>query len=397
MPSPTGRRAFLAGACGVLIAPHAHATSAPSTPPDVTSTPPRSWSGKAPTGYLPDPDVIALDPSFRDLTFPGTTIQRVLSGGGWLEGPTWLGEARILLLSDTIRSTQYRLVPPEGAGEGSLSVFRQESFHSNGNTLDTEGRIITCEHDMRRVIRWEHDGSCRVIADAFNGKPLNSPNDVIVNPQDGSIWFTDPPYGDTLIEGHPDAPGNGANPTGKLHWTLGTEVPIQFAGHERQPVHIFRVDSTTGVIEAILSPEDVPTPNGLCFSPDQKTFYATGSTPVSANEKTQSQHVIYAFDMVENRPKNRRIFCTMTLDGHNLSPDGIRADVFGNLWCGASGPFGLAGVFCYNPAGKLIGRIRLPLGCSNLTFGGPKRNELYMCCGPQIFRLLLETQGAGLS
>ncbi|WP_291365947.1 SMP-30/gluconolactonase/LRE family protein [Acetobacter sp. UBA5411] len=395
MPTLTGRRTFLATGLSMVAASTVKAASAPPEPPSAVSSPPRSWSGQAPTGFLPDPDVISLDPSFKDLLFPNTPIQRVLTGGGWLEGPTWLGEARILLLSDTIRSQQYRLIPPTESGEGSLSVFRQESYHSNGNTLDTQGRIITCEHDMRRVIRWEHDGNCSVIADSFNGKSLNSPNDVIVNPLDNSIWFTDPAYGDTLIEGHPDSPGNGANPTGKLRWTLGTEVPVQFAGHARQAVHIFRVDGQNGQIKAVLSPEDVPSPNGLCFSPDQKIFYATGT--VSGSSQSGAQRVIYAFDMVDGLPRNRRVFCSFMLENHNMIPDGIRADVFGNLWCGASGPFGLAGVLCYNPAGKLIGRIRLPFGCSNLTFGGPKRNELYMCCGSQMFRLLLETQGAGLS
>lgn len=395
MPTLTGRRTFLATGLGMMAASTVKAASAQPEPPSTISSPPRSWAGQAPTGFLPDPDVISLDSSFRDLLFPNTPIQRVLTGGGWLEGPTWLGEARILLLSDTIRSQQYRLIPPAESGEGSLSVFRQESYHSNGNTLDTQGRIITCEHDMRRVIRWEHDGSCSVIADSFNGKPLNSPNDVIVNPLDNSIWFTDPAYGDTLIEGHPDSPGNGANPTGKLRWTLGTEIPVQFAGHARQTVHIFRADGQNGQLKAVLSPEDVPSPNGLCFSPDQKIFYATGTT--SGSSQSGAQHVIYAFDMVDGLPRNRRVFCSFMLENHNMIPDGIRSDVFGNLWCGASGPFGLAGVLCYNPAGKLIGRIRLPFGCSNLTFGGPKRNELYMCCGSQMFRLLLETQGAGLS
>ncbi|MFT8718938.1 SMP-30/gluconolactonase/LRE family protein, partial [Acetobacter sp.] len=348
-------------------------------------------------GYLPDPDIIPLDPSFKDLIFSGTSIQRVLTGGGWVEGPTWLSEARILLLSDTIRSKQYRFVPPDDDGLGSLSVFRQESYHSNGNTVDTEGRIITCEHDMRRVIRWEHDGICHIVADTFNGRSLNSPNDVIVNPMDDSIWFTDPSYGDTLIEGHPDAPGMGTNPTGKLRWTLGSEVSVQFAGHERQPDHVFRVDGKTGAVEAVLSQDDVPSPNGLCFSPDQKTLYVISCAPDPSQIGPKGQKVIYAFDMIGNRPKNRHVFCDMTHEGYHMTPDGMRADVFGNLWCGASGEFGMAGVFCYSPTGKLIGRIRLPFGCSNLTFGGPKRNELYMCCGTQMFRLLLETQGAGLS
>ncbi|NHN83321.1 SMP-30/gluconolactonase/LRE family protein [Acetobacter musti] len=396
----SGRRAFVTGALSTVIASQIRTTAfaaSGSKPPDVTTQPPRSWSGVAPTGYLPDPDVISLDPSFKDLTFSGTSIQRVLTGGGWLEGPAWLSEARILLLSDTIRSEQYRFIPPDGAGEGSLSVYRRESYHSNGNTLDTEGRVITCEHDMRRVIRWEHDGSCHIVADSYNGKPLNSPNDVIVHPEDGSIWFTDPSYGDTLIEGHPDAPGKGTNSAGKLRWRIGSELPPQFAAHERQEDHTFRVDAGTGSVQAVLSQTAVPSPNGLCFSPDLKTLYVISCVPDPGQTGTKGQSVIYAFDMIDGRPANRRLFAAMTLEGHHLTPDGMRADVFGNLWCGASGSFGAAGVFCYNPAGTLIGRIRLPYGCSNLTFGGLKRNELYMCCGPHLFRLILETQGAGLS
>ncbi|MBV1836874.1 SMP-30/gluconolactonase/LRE family protein [Acetobacter estunensis] len=396
MTPTSGRRAFLGGTLGALLCTHARA--AVPAPPDVTTHPPRQWDNHAPTGYLPDPDVIALDPSFKNLLFSGASLERVLTGGGWLEGPTWLSEARLLLLSDTIHSEQYRFIPPERMGEeGSLSLYRAESYHSNGNTLDTQDRIITCEHDMRRVIRWEHDGSCHVVADAFEGKPLNSPNDVIVHPQDGSIWFTDPAYGDTLIEGHPDAPGGRANRDGKLRWQIGSELPVQFAGHTRQDDHVFRVDGDSGKIEAVLTQDQVLSPNGLCFSPDLKTFYVISTMPDPGQTGTKGSPMIHAFDMVDGRPRNGRIFTDMKFENHQMMPDGMRADVFGNLWCGASGPFGLAGVFCFNPAGELIGHIRLPYGCSNLTFGGVKRNELYMCCGHELYRLLLETQGAGLS
>ncbi|MBB2156939.1 SMP-30/gluconolactonase/LRE family protein [Gluconacetobacter diazotrophicus] len=398
---PATRRAvlghILSAGFTTRAASRAGAATALPAPPDAVTQPPRVWSGAAPSIFLPDPDIIALDPSFDDITFSGAPIQRVLSGCGWLEGPAWLGEARILLLSDTIRNQQYRLVPPEGDGEGSRSVFRQESYHSNGNTVDAQGRIITCEHDMRRVIRWEQDGSCTVVADSCDGKPLNSPNDVVVHPEDGSIWFTDPSYGDTLIEGHPDAGGTGTNRSGKIRWTLGSEIVTQFAAHARQPDHTFRVDAKTGVVEAVLSQGDVPSPNGLCFSPDLRTLYVISSPPDPGQTGPRGANVIYAFDMVAGRPTNRRVFTDMMLDGYKATPDGMRADVFGNLWCGATAPLGIAGVFCYNPAGRLIGRIRLPDRCSNVTFGGPKRNELYMCCGPQLFRLRLETQGAGLA
>ncbi|MBB2205639.1 SMP-30/gluconolactonase/LRE family protein [Gluconacetobacter takamatsuzukensis] len=395
------RRAFLArflsAGAGGLVGARALAAPPLPAPPGVTTQPPRGWAGRGPGVFLPDPDVIALDASFGDLVFSGTAIQRVLSGCGWLEGPAWLGEARILLLSDTIRSQQYRLVPPDEDGPGARSVFRQESYHSNGNTLDGEGRIITCEHDMRRVIRWEHDGSCTVLADRCDGRPLNSPNDVVVHPGDGGIWFTDPAYGDTLVEGHPDAPGVGTNPTGRIRWQLGSEITTQFAAHERQPDHTFRIDARTGAVEAVLSQEDVASPNGLCFSPDLTKLYVVSSAPDPGQVGARGTNVIHVFDMVAGRPRNRRVFADMMLDGQKAMPDGLRADVFGNLWCGATGPLGVAGVFCYSPAGRLIGRIRLPDRCSNLTFGGPKRNELYMCCGPELYRLRLETQGAGLS
>lgn len=392
------RRVFLTQMlfAGAALATRSRAATLPE-PSSVVSNPPRRWDAHASAHYVPDPDILSLDADFKAMLFPGANIERVVTGMGWLEGPAWLGEARMLLLSDTVRSQQYRFVPSDTTGDGSLSVYRQESYHSNGNTLDTTGRVVTCEHDMRRVVRWELDGSCHVVADRFEGKTLNSPNDVVVHPGDGSIWFSDPAYGDTLIEGHPDSPGGLANRDGRLRWNLGDEVPTQFAGHARQPDHVFRVDAQSGAVEAVLTQEQLPSPNGLCFSPDLKTLYVISCNPDPGQQGAKGDNTIHAFDMVDGRPRHGRLFSDMMLDGHHMVPDGMRADVFGNLWCGASGPLGLAGVFCFNSSGKLIGRIRLPSGCSNPTFGGIKRNELYMCAGHDLFRLRLETQGAGLS
>ncbi|EHH68172.1 SMP-30/gluconolactonase/LRE family protein [Gluconobacter morbifer] len=383
------RRTLLQGAGAILLS---GAGARAEEPESIMTDPPRRFGPKAPPAFVPDPDVIAMDPSFGDLMFKNGNIERLWTGGGWIEGPAWISEGRFLLLSDTIRSIQYRYLPDENL----MTTYRKESFNSNGNTVDLQGRILTCEHGMRRVIRWEQDGSCTVLADRYQDQTLNSPNDIIVNPGDESILFTDPAYGDCLAEGHPDAPGGRANREGKLRWNLGTEATTQFAGTRRQEDHTFRIDSQTGLVEAVLSNSDVPGPNGLCLSLDMKTLYVISTATDPGVIGAGGDRRIRAFDMVDGRPKNGRIFCDMTLEGHQLVPDGMKADVFGNLWCGASGPYGLAGVFCYNPDGKLIGRIRLPQGVSNLTFGGLKRNELYMCGPRALYRVMLNTQGAGL-
>ncbi|MCE2575602.1 SMP-30/gluconolactonase/LRE family protein [Komagataeibacter sp. FNDCR2] len=398
-PFHPGRRAVLAGglAAGGLWAGRqaARAAAIPQTlpaPPSVMSSPPRQWGENAPVVVLPDPDIIALDPSFNDLVFGNANLKLAWHGGDWLEGPAWNSEGRFLLLSDTIRAVQYRYLWENSA----VSVFRGYSYNSNGNIFDAQGRLISCEHGMRRVVRWEHDGSCHVLADSYNGAPLNSPNDVAVHP-DGSIWFTDPGYGDTIVEGHPDAPGGPSNRDGVERWTLDGEVVTQFGGHKRQEDHVFRIDPATGALTAVMTQQQVVDPNGIAFSPDGTRVHVISSGAGPGQKGHGGDLRIHVGDIRDGVVSNLRLFADMMLDGHQMGPDGMRADIFGNLWCGANGPLGLCGVVVYNPQGRMIGRLRLPRGVSNLTFGGPKRDVLFMCAADALFTLQVNTQGAAPS
>ncbi|MBV1831036.1 SMP-30/gluconolactonase/LRE family protein [Komagataeibacter sp. AV436] len=396
-PNP-GRRAMLAGglAAGGLwrIGQRARAASPDNLPqpPSVVSNPPRQWGADAPVTPLPDPDILVLDPSFGNLAYSNAGLKLAWRGGGWLEGPAWCSEGRFLLLSDTIRGVQYRYLWENGA----VSLFRSPSYHSNGNIFDNEGRLVSCEHGLRRVVRWEHDGTCRVLADRYNNAPLNSPNDLAVHP-DGSIWFTDPGYGDTIVEGHPDAPGNPANRAGVERWTLDGEVMTEFGGSRRQEDHVFRIDPATGEVKAVLGEKQLPDPNGIAFSPDGKIVYVISDGPGPGQDGHGGDGRIHAADVAGSDVRNLRPFADMMLNGHAMIPDGMRTDIFGNLWCGANGPLGLCGVVVYNPHGHMIGRIRLPRGVSNLTFGGPKRDVVFMCAGDTLFTLQVNTQGAAPS
>ncbi|WP_130731221.1 SMP-30/gluconolactonase/LRE family protein [Komagataeibacter xylinus] len=397
-PFNPGRRAMLAGglAAGGLwtIGQRARAASPDSLPqpPSVVSNPPRQWGADAPVTPLPDPDILVLDPSFGNLAYANAGLKLAWRGGGWLEGPAWCSEGRFLLLSDTIRAVQYRYLWENGA----VSLFRSPSYHSNGNIFDNEGRLVSCEHGLRRVVRWEHDGSCRVLADHYNNAPLNSPNDLAVHP-DGSIWFTDPGYGDTIVEGHPDAPGNPANRAGVERWNLDGEVMTEFGGSRRQEDHVFRIDPATGEVKAVLTEKQLPDPNGIAFSPDGKIVYVISDGPGPGQDGHGGDGRIHAADVAGGEVRNLRPFADMMLNGHAMIPDGMRTDIFGNLWCGANGPLGLCGVVVYNPHGHMIGRIRLPRGVSNLTFGGPKRDVVFMCAGDTLFTLQVNTQGAAPS
>jgi gluconolactonase len=372
MPDTLSRRQLLITLGGTVAAGAAAAAQAPARqqqgPPTVVSVPPRDFGPNgAPSTYFSDPDVITVDPTFDALTQGNTALLRLWTGALWVEGPAWSSQGRYLLWSDIPNNRQYRWMEDDGH----VSVFRSPSNYSNGNTFDPQGRQISCEHATRRVVRYEHDGSVTVIAESFQGKRLNSPNDAVVH-RDGGIWFTDPPYGLSLYEG-------GAS-----------RVP-----QRELPTNVYRVDPA-GRIDMVIAEEQAPDPNGLAFSPDFRRLYVT-STGKGPGDKDGGKGEIYVFDVgADNRVSNRRLFSDCTIDGVKCGPDGIRCDVDGNVWVAsnAGSVVGYSGVTVWNPAGKLLGRIRLPEVCGNVTFGGTKRNRLFMCASRSIYALYVGTQGA---
>ncbi|MGH7040420.1 MAG: SMP-30/gluconolactonase/LRE family protein, partial [Stellaceae bacterium] len=215
-PSPAGgrltRRSLLTAS--VLLVPalaraQTQKKAALGTPPSVITEPPRQWGRHAPPDVYPDPDILVIDPSFKPYLVGLAGLHRVATGFNFAEGPAWSGEGRYLVFSDVMGDTQYRYIWETGR----VDVYRRPSFDSNGNSFDFQGRQLSTQGFFRRVVRWEPDGSMTVIADSYQGKPINSPNDLVPHP-DGSIWFSDPPYGDQMDQGHPDLAGGRANPDG---------------------------------------------------------------------------------------------------------------------------------------------------------------------------------------
>jgi len=349
-----------------------------SGPPTVISNPPRDFTpGSTPTTY-PDPDIITLDPAFNSLRLGNTPIQRLWTGAYWSEGPAWSSQGRYLVWSDIPNNRQLRYLEDDGR----VTVFRAPSNNSNGNAFDFEGRQLSCEHGARRVVRYEHDGSITVIADAYQGKRLNSPNDVAVH-QDGSIWFTDPPYGGSLYEGMVDAAGGPSNPQGRFNARAGQPAGSGTLTREL-PLNLYRVDSG-GRIDIAASQESLGSaPNGLAFSPDYQKLYIVARGGVVVG------------DVKGSTVANLQPFSNFMVDNVRCGPDGIRTDVFGNLWCGsnAGNNVGYSGVTVHSPEARMIGRIRLPEVCANLTFGGPKRNRLFMAAGQSLYAVYVNTQGA---
>jgi gluconolactonase len=309
--------------------------------------------GHLPGTRYPDHRIEALDKRFPRQG--NAAVERIATGFRWAEGPVYFRDGGYLLWSDIPNNRIMRWLEDDGH----VSVFRAPSNHSNGNTRDREGRLVTCEHDSRRVTRTELDGRITVLADGFAGKKLNAPNDITVA-SDGAVWFTDPGYGiDGEYEGHKD--------TSEL------------------PGNVYRLDPATGRLTVVA--DDFVRPNGIAFSPDEKILYVvdTGITHGGPSH-------IRCFDVNEGRLRNGRVFA------ENFSPgmtDGLRIDANGNIWCsmGWADP-AEDGVRCYAPDGDLIGKVHLPEGCANLCFGGKKRNRLFMAASTSIYSLFVDVQGA---
>src|SRR5512138_2573336 len=252
---------------GRAFAQQAAPPTGSATPPSTITTPPRDFGPNGPPNvYFTDPDVLSVDPSFDALRQPNAPIQRLWTGALWSEGPAWNAQGRYLVWSDIPNNRQLRWIEDNGR----VSVFRSPSNNSNGNTFDFQGRQLSCEHLTRRVVRYELDGSATVLADSFDGKKLNSPNDVVPHP-DGSYWFTDPPYGGQLYEGTPDVAGGPSNKLGKLNNKVGQPVGVSDTKQEL-PTQVYRWDPS-GRLDAVIVDDKVPNPNGLCFSPDYKKLY----------------------------------------------------------------------------------------------------------------------------
>ncbi len=361
-------------------------------PPSTVTNPPRDFGPNAPpTTYFSDPDLVFVDPQFGALVQVNSSIKRLWTGALWSEGPAWNAQGRFLVWSDIPNNVQMRWLEEDGH----VSVFRNPSNNSNGNTFDFGGRQISCEHLTRRVVRYENDGSITVLADAFEGKRLNSPNDVVAHP-DGSYWFTDPPYGGQLYEGQPDAAGGPTNPSGRLNPRLGQ--PPEAGRMKRElPTAVYRIDPS-GTVTQVATEAQVPDPNGLAFSPDYKRLYVASTGRGPGDKGPGGKGDVIAFDVNGDRTlSNARPFADFVIDGVRCGPDGVRCDVEGNVWCSSNAgrAVGYNGVTVWTPAGKLIGRIRLPEVCGNICFGGPKRNRLFMAASQSIYAIYVNTQGAG--
>ena len=372
------------GAAGVaMLAPRmAVAQAAQGAPPAPAGRFPteRDYTPGAPPVSYPDPDVLPIDPAFNGLRVGNTTIQRLWTGGLWCEGPAWSSQGRYLVWSDIPNNRQMRWVEDDGR----VSVFRMPSNNSNGNAFDFEGRQISCEHALRRIVRYEHDGSITVLADRYSGMRLNSPNDVAPHP-DGSYWFTDPPFGGSLYEGAPDPAGGPGNVAGRINSRAGQLPGYGETKREITTTNVYRVDKN-GKVEMAISQEVLGGgPNGVAFSPDYKKVHIV------------TQGMVVSFDVgSDNKVSNRKPLGDFMIDGVRCSPDGIRVDVNGNVWCGSNAgrSLGYSGVTVWSPDGKLLGRIRLPETCANLAFGGPKRNRLFMTAGQSLYAVYVNTQGA---
>lgn len=293
----------------------------------------------------------AHDPVFNTYVLGNAPVKQLATGFDWVEGPVWFGDAGHLLFSDIPNNRIMRWTE-----EGGVTTYRAPSNYANGHTRDRQGRLISCEHGTRRVTRTEHDGSITVIADSYDGKRLNSPNDVVVK-SDDSIWFSDPHYGiKTNYEG--------------------------FASEQELPCNLYRVDPATGAIDAVVT--DGNCPNGLAFSPDESRLYMADTGRMFSDDP---QH-IRVFDVAgDGSLSGGQVF-------HTIAPgcaDGIRVDTDGNIWSSAAD-----GVHCISAAGQLLGKILVPELVSNICFGGRAKHQLYITATTSVYRITLNRQGVQL-
>lgn len=289
-----------------------------------------------------------IDPVFATYVLGNAPVKRLATGFDWVEGPVWFGDADCLLFSDLPNN---RIM--QWSAHTGISTYRAPSNYANGYTRDLQGRLISCEHGTRRMTRTEHDGSITVIADQFNGKPLNSPNDVVVK-SDGSIWFSDPHYGImTNYEG--------------------------FAAPQENPCVVYRVMPETGALDVMV--DDMNCPNGLAFSPDERLLYVADTGRMFSSDP---QHIRVYDCAGDGALSNGRHFHTIDQG----AADGLRADTDGNLWSSAAD-----GVHCIAPDGRLLGKIRVPELVSNICFGGCAKHELFITATTSIYRVTLNRQG----
>jgi gluconolactonase len=327
------RRNLLAAAGALTLSPPAFA----------------AWEENA---RYPDPRVQVVDPSFNRYRVNNASVERLYIGARWSEGPVWMGDWRCLLWSDIPNNRILRW----DERSGRVSVYRQPSNNSNGHARDAEGRLVSCEHNTKRVTRTEHDGTITVLADQFEGKPFNSPNDVVVRKSDGTVWFSDP------AAAGPD-PNEGRAPTPGL------------------PTNYYRLDPKTKQLTVAASGLR---PNGLAFSADEKTLYLADNEP--------TPRVIRAYEVAaDGKLANSRV--AVTGEGTTIF-DGFKCDADGNFWCGNGGGENDDGVAVFNPQGKKIAKILLPERCANLCFGGVRKNRLFMAASHSIYSLFTNARGA---
>ncbi|HEY4067754.1 MAG TPA: SMP-30/gluconolactonase/LRE family protein [Burkholderiaceae bacterium] len=293
-----------------------------------------------------------IEPEFGACLAGPERVQRLWSGGRWCEGPAWFAAHGTLVWSDIPNNRMLRF----DERNDTVGVFRTDSNHSNGNTVDRQGRLVSCEHLARRVTRTEHDGRITVLADRWQGLRLNSPNDVVVK-SDGSIWFTDPSYG--ILSDYEGAP----------------------AESEIGACHVYRIDPANGAVERVA--DDFVKPNGLAFSPDESLLYIADT---GASHDPDGPHHIRVFKLAaDGRSLGAgRVFAVC---GNGLF-DGFRIDTQGRLWSSAHD-----GVHAYAPDGRLIGKILIPETVANVCFGGPKRNRLYICATSSLYAVYLKANG----